>query len=270
MINLENRRKLVINKGFSDINPVECGQEACQPEQAWGPVAKEWYVLHFVVSGKGRFKTARGEYSISENEIFIIKPGEITYYEADKDEPWEYIWLSFYSGIKLPETLENNDVISAPYLKKCFSEAPERPDLFENVRGYEEFLLAKIWELISLIKMREKRPNTQGSYVKRALSIMESEFQTGISTGEIAQKLSLNRSYFTKIFTEAVKVSPGKYLHDFRMNKAAQMLRTKNYSVSVVASSVGFFDVFSFSRAFKAHFGISPGKYQNESADIKN
>ena len=263
-----NARKLVVNKGFLDINPVECGREACKSRQAWGPVAKEWYVLHFVVSGKGKFKTARGEYSISENELFIIKPGEITYYEADENEPWEYLWLSFYSKIRLPEAIEANDVITAPYLKNSFVEAAERPDLFENIRGYEEFLLSKIWELISLLKMREKRTPSQGNYVKRALSMMESEFQTGITAPEIAHRLSLNRAYFTKIFTDAMKISPGKYLHTFRMNKAAQMLRTKSYTVSVVASSVGFFDVFSFSRAFKAQFGISPGSYQKESAEI--
>ncbi len=268
MQNKTHIRKLVVNKGFYDINPVECGREACKPEQAWGPVAKEWYVLHFVASGKGKFKTERGEYSISENEIFIIKPGEITYYEADFEEPWEYIWLSFYSKIRLPEIIEKNDVIKAEYLKECFTEATERPDLFENIRGYEEFLLAKIWELISLVKMRERRTTSQGNYVKRALSLMESEFQSGITAAEIANRLSLNRAYFTKIFTEAMKVSPGKYLHEFKMNKAAQMLRTKKYTVSVVASSVGFFDVFSFSRAFKAHFGISPGKYLKDSADI--
>lgn len=269
MQNSGNIRKLIINKGYSDINPVEFGTEVCKASQAWGPVAKEWYVLHFVVSGKGKFKTERGEYSISENELFVIKPGEITYYEADKDEPWEYLWLSFYSNIRLPKTIEENDVIKAPHLKKCFIEAAEQPDLLENTRGYEEFLLSKIWELISLIKMREKRPPSQGSYVKRALSIMRSEFQTGITAGQIAERLSLNRSYFTKIFTDATKKSPGKYLHEFRMNKAAQMLRTKTYTVSVVASSVGFFDVFSFSRAFKAHFGISPGKYQNEYSELK-
>lgn len=268
MQNSSNKRKLVVNKGFTDINPVECGREACKSGQAWGPVAKEWYVLHFVAYGKGKFKTQRGEYQISENEVFIIKPGEITYYEADAEEPWEYLWLSFYSNVRLPEAIENNDVIEAEYLKDCFVSASLRPDLFENVRGYEEFLLAKIWELISLVKMRERRAPSQGSYVKRALSIMESEFHTGITTAEIARRLSLNRAYFTKIFTDAMKISPGKYLHTFRMNKAAQMLRTKAYTVSVVASSVGFLDVFSFSRAFKAHFGIPPGKYLIESAEI--
>ena len=264
----KNIRKLVVNKGFHDINPVECGRDACNSDLAWGPVAKAWYVLHFVVSGKGKFKTERGEYQISENEIFIIKPGEVTYYEADKSEPWEYIWLSFYANIPLPDVIEKSDVIKAPYLKACFTEATKRNDSLENARGFEEFLLAKIWEIISLVKLYEKRANPQGNYVKRALSIMESEFETGITTQEIAQRLSLDRTYFTKLFTEATNISPGKYLHNIRMNKAAQMLRLKKYTISVVASSVGFSDVFSFSRAFKAHFGVTPSRYAEDSEQI--
>lgn len=258
-------RKLVVNKGFNDINPVECGREECAPKQAWGPVAKDWYVLHFVVYGKGKFTTERGTFDLSAGEIFIIKPHEITYYEADESEPWEYAWISFYSKTALPKSLVYNDKLHAPWLEGCFFEAISRPDSLENVRGYEEFLVAKIWELISIVK-RHEEPHaiSQGSYVKRALSIIESEFQTDITAQKIAERISLDRSYFTKIFTEATKVSPGKYLHKYRMNKAAQMLRSKPYLISVVASSVGFPDVFSFSRAFKQQFGVSPGKYKSE------
>jgi len=254
-------KKFVQKKEFCDIIPVECGTEVCAPGQAWGPVAKDWYVLHFVVFGKGKFKTERGIYSISQDDIFIIKPDEITYYEADEDEPWEYIWISFYSKVSLPKALKENDVLKAPYLKYIFEGAISRPDSLENGRGYEELLLAKIWELFSLVKLNESTAPSQGGYVKKALSIIEYEFQTGITAASIADRLHLNRSYFTKMFTEAMKISPGKYLHKYRMNRAAQFLRSKKYSISVVATSVGFSDVFSFARAFKSFFRIAPGQY---------
>ncbi len=257
-------KKLVPAKDFQDITPVSCGIEKCSASQAWAAVAHDWYILHFVVSGKGKFKSDRGEFKLSENEVFIIKPEEISYYEADKDAPWQYIWICFRAKAKMPEIIKMRDVFEAPYLKKCFFDAVERPDALENVLGYEEFLLAKIWEIISLIKMKEESSALQGNYVKHALNIIETEFQTGITVNDISDRLYLNRTYFTKIFKAAMKESPGIYLHAHRMNTAANLLRSKNLPTATVAASVGFFDVSSFSRAFKSFFGISPGKYAEE------
>ena len=263
-------KKLVLVKDFQDIVPVSCGMEDCLPSQAWATVPHDWYILHFVVSGKGKFKTDRGEFQLSENEVFIIKPNEITYYEADKSEPWSYIWICFHAKTELPETIKACDFFNAPYLKKSFFEAVERPDALENVLGYEEFLLAKIWEITSLIKMHEAPSSLKGDYVKHALNIIETEFQTGITVSDIAARLYLNRTYFTKIFTEATKLSPGQYLHNHRMLSAANLLRSKNLSVATVASSVGFSDVSSFSRAFKSFFGIAPASYAEENFQNSN
>ena len=257
-------KKLVLRKDFQDIAPVSCGIEECSPSQAWTAIAHDWYILHFVVSGNGKFKTDRGSFYLGENEVFVIKPGEIAYYEADKFTPWNYIWICFHAKTELPETIKKCDVFTAPYLKKSFFDSAERPDSLENVLGYEEFLLAKIWEIISLIKMNEGPSSLKGDYVKHALNIIETEFQTGITASDIAARLYLNRAYFTKIFTEATKQSPGFYLHGHRMQTAANLLRSKSLSVAAVASSVGFTDVSSFSRAFKSFFGIAPGKYAEE------
>ncbi len=257
-------KKLVLAKDFQDITPVSCGRELCSASQAWATVAGDWYILHFVVSGKGEFKTDRGDFKLSENEVFVIKPEEITYYEADKFEPWEYIWICFHAKSELPETVKKRDVFKAPYLKNCFFDAATHPDYLENALGYEEFLLAKIWEIISLIKMHEEPRSMQGNYVKHALNIIETEFQTGITVNDISDRLYLNRTYFTKIFKEAVKESPGAYLHSHRMNTAANLLRSKKLPTATVAASVGFADVSSFSRAFKSFFGISPGRYAEE------
>jgi AraC-like DNA-binding protein len=261
-------KKLILSKDFKDIVPISCGKESCLPSQAWTSVAYNGYILHFVISGKGKFKTARGEYSVGGNEVFVIRPYEIAYYEADEHEPWEYAWICFRTELRMPEIINERDVFSAPYLKDCFLNAANRPDALENAVGYEEFLLAKIWEIQSLVRMQSETSYLRGDYVKRALSIIENEFHTGISVSDIAKRLHLNRSYFTKMFTEAMNRSPGNYLHEMRLNTAANLIRSKNYSAATVALSVGFSDVSSFSRAFKAHFGISPGEYSKKGTEM--
>jgi len=57
-----------------------------------------------------------------------------------------------------------------------------------------------------------------------------------------------------------MRTSPREYLATLRMNKAAELL-CGGFGVTVVAASVGYPDVFSFSRAFKNYYGLPPTEY---------
>ena len=119
---MEHRvRELIFeNFGLQDLNPIIAGNERCLPSHQFGPAVRSYWLLHFVVSGKGVFRTSRGEYSLGKNDIFVIRPYEITYYEADKSEPWEYMWIGFSSSIPLPMKLLENDTFYAPFLYDIF------------------------------------------------------------------------------------------------------------------------------------------------------
>ena len=47
------------------------------------------------------------------------------------------------------------------------------------------------------------------------------------------------------------------------MSVAASLLANGNVTVSVTAYSVGYTDIFTFSKMFKKHFGISPKEYHH-------
>ena len=86
---------LLDNLHMADINPRICGVEACAPGHSFGPAVREYFLLHYVVRGKGIFRRGKREYTLQAGEIFVIRPGEVTYYEADMRAPWEYMWAGF-------------------------------------------------------------------------------------------------------------------------------------------------------------------------------
>ncbi len=256
--------KLVLNKGFSDISPVICGTEECAPSHSYGPASRSYWLLHFVISGKGTFTTPRGKTTVRKNDIFIIRPYEIIYYEADENEPWSYIWIGFRSKINLPSLFDSTDVMHAPSLLRTFEKCIKSPDSRSGIEGYEDILCSAIWEIISFARQNEPMPSEIFSrYVKPALDIMEAEFCNGIGVDEVAARLHLNRSYFSVIFSKFIKKTPLEHLLDLRMERAITLLSEYGYNVTVTAISVGYSDVYTFSRAFKKYYGVPPSEYRS-------
>lgn len=262
--------KIIINQHYSDINPRLCGMEECTSGHYYGPTTRELWLLHFVVSGKGKFKTERGEYQLGENDMFVIRPYDVTYYEADKKDPWTYIWIGFSCDTKLPDTLLENDVLHVPFLANIFRDCFSAEDLPENGRGYEAYVCAAIWQMISLLEKRELYSmDMTEHYIRSALDIIDSEYATGITVEDIAARLHLNRSYFSTMFTKIMGVTPKDKIASVRMHKAAELLCERSFDVSVVARSMGFPDVFSFSRAFKRYHKLSPTEYRDRERSKK-
>ena len=254
--------KIIINRHYKDINPEVCGRESCDPGHFYGPAVRSYWLLHFVVSGKGRFTSPRGSFSPSKGDMFIIRPYEITFYEADETEPWDYIWIGFSAGVSLPSSLLESDVIYAPDMRDIFGRIDSAEDVRSNRSGCEPTLVSAVWELIGRLEQADGRaPLLPDGHVKAALNIMENEYHSGVTVEEIAARLHLNRSYFWSLFKGVMKRSPKEYLTALRMERAAELLRKRKLSVSVTAASVGYPDLFAFSRAFKNHYGISPSEY---------
>lgn len=104
---------LLDNLHMADINPRICGVEACAPGHSFGPAVREYFLLHYVVRGKGIFRRGKREYTLQAGEIFVIRPGEVTYYEADMRDPWEYMWAGFDCAPPFAALLEQ-DVLRLP------------------------------------------------------------------------------------------------------------------------------------------------------------
>ena len=165
---MAEKSKIVINQGFSDINPLICGEEQCVSGHSYGPAARSYWLLHYVVSGKGVFTSPRGTFSVSKGEIFIIRPYEITFYQADTSEPWKYIWIGFTSDKALPTKLDA--VISCPEAAGIFSEMKRCEKMS---RGRSAFLSARLWDLFAQLLKSEKQPI---DYVEKALHCIHSEY----------------------------------------------------------------------------------------------
>nr|WP_232805651.1 AraC family transcriptional regulator [Glycomyces xiaoerkulensis] len=82
------------------------------------------------------------------------------------------------------------------------------------------------------------------------------------TVGSLAAEAHVSRAYFARRFTEAMGQAPLRYLTEWRMDLAEELLSDPNPSVREVAAAVGYSDPFAFSTAFKRHRGMSPRDFR--------
>lgn len=89
-----------------------------------------------------------------------------------------------------------------------------------------------------------------------------------ISLVTVARMCGLSSFQFSRTFKKTKGVAFRDFVIDFRIERAAQDLRTSRTSVTEIAFSVGFNDLSYFARMFRRRFGVAPCQYR-EAAETR-
>lgn len=269
------------NQNFVDLGLFQFGWERCTPAHSFGPAARNHYLFHYILSGTGTLmaddsKGVTQTYSIKSMQGFMIFPNQITTYVADKQLPWEYVWLEF-DGLRVKSLL---DTIGLSLDKPVYHARNKslREDMANEMlyisRHKDEspfHLIGHLYLFLDyLLRSAADEQLEHGSklrefYIHEALTYIEHNFQNEITIEDIAGVCGLNRTYFGKIFKEALGKTPQEFLLNYRMLKAAELLKLTSLSIGDIGLAVGYANQMHFSRAFKNNYGISPRewRYQN-------
>ncbi len=232
---------------FTEFSPCDAGEQKCEPSHKFGPYIRNYCLIHFVISGTGTFKSPRGEYSLHEGQAFIIHPGEINVYEADRENPWEYIWVGFRGAFagkfaELPDVFfYDNNIIE------------EIRETFRMEKGCEEMLTGVIFKLYA----RLFGSTVKNDYSNKVISFINSHYMEDIKIASIAKNLGLDRKYLARIFKESQGIDMKTFLINKRLHEAKKLLLL-GFNVEESAYMVGYKDPFGFSKAFKKRYGKSP------------
>ena len=268
MIPLERNIPLM-SPGLSEIYPLFYGWEQCDGGHSYGPAVREYFLIHHVLSGKGSFSCGK-TYCLKQGQCFLICPGDVTFYKADQNDPWAYCWVAF--GGELAEML----------LKKA-GLGREKP-VFENEKVTELFrglcvrirnhdiswdgagmtLLSMIFAMFSFLPQKNSVRTEREKYIDKAKSYISSMLQAPFTVEQLAQYCRLDRHYLCRIFKQQTGLTLQQYIIRLRMRKAAGLLRSSTLSVGDIARSVGYGDVYNFSKMFKKQIGLSPRCYRKE------
>ena len=104
-------------------------------------------------------------------------------------------------------------------------------------------------------------PQKKLQHIAPAIDYLHTHYAEPLSNDRLAALAGVSTVYFRKLFTAAMGTSPIQYLHHLRVEKAKEMLKSDYGTLADVAVSVGYPNVFHFSKMFKGIVGIAPGAY---------
>ena len=123
-------------------------------------------------------------------------------------------------------------------------------------------------QMLDLIRRfhKEKKENRNKSrkIAMRAEEYIYSNYDKAISLNDVASSLDLNPSYLCRVFREEEGISLVTFLRNYRMEKAASLLRETEYKISEISTMVGYENQQYFNKVFKAEKGISPTGYREK------
>lgn len=96
------------------------------------------------------------------------------------------------------------------------------------------------------------------------LNFVHSNFAQPLSVKDIANSAILNKNRCTALFKKYTNMSPIKYLNEYRLYTAKNMILHTDKSISDISADVGYNQISHFIEQFRLSYGMSPLKYRNK------
>lgn len=108
----------------------------------------------------------------------------------------------------------------------------------------------------------EKIGKTSEEIVRLVEEYIHKNYELPINLTSLAESFGFSVSYLTKIFTKYTGFTPARYIKEYRISIAKQMLKTTNLPISIISIKAGFGNQFYFCKTFKNTVGMTPTQYR--------
>ena len=252
-----------------------CGECQCSPNTTFGPGVRSHFLLLYIKSGKGVYRTRNTLYHLSAGATFFMFPGEQVFYMADEEDPWHYYWIAF-EGDYFANILKRAE-ISPTHSIALMPENRILPELYEKVLIYAashrsssdvkiiSLTLDILFQYLENAKQREPlHVDPLSDHIERAIDYICKHFSEDISVSQIAATLGITREHFSFLFKKSYSTTPARFIRTYRLQRAMILLTSTDFSIEQIAERTGFNSYNYFSNQFKIVYGISPSQLRKE------
>ncbi|HWJ74727.1 MAG TPA: AraC family transcriptional regulator [Kaistia sp.] len=236
---------------------------------AYDPHRHETYAIGVTLSGAQGFRY-RGAGRVSRRgQCMVLHPDEL--HDGRAAAPDGFLYRMVYiEPARIAEALGQPGAL--PFVGEAVAADPRLADLLTEIyAGFPHAAPALavdgfLAELAALLAERgglQTRKTAQPiAAVTRAKALLEAEFDRAIGSADLERVSGMDRFETARHFRRFTGTSPHRYLVGRRL-AAAHELIAGGAALSDVAARVGFADQSHMTRAFKARFGMTPGRFRS-------
>lgn len=115
--------------------------------------------------------------------------------------------------------------------------------------------------------MSTRVPDDVRPYLRRARDHADRHYAEPLDLETLASVAGMSKYHFQRLFTATYGISPAAHLSQRRIERAQDLLRATNLTVTEVCHAVGYSSLGSFSSRFRELVGCSPSEFQRRYAD---
>ena len=272
---------------FSPFNLYQLCDLACNSDYEVGIHYQKCHEISYIVSGEGIFMRNNVSYNVKEGMLFLTAYDDSHYIRSSKNNPLRYVCIAFdfqkdtkkYQNF-IP--IENffNELINpvATDLYHIYNTFALLISEFSNADAVSDAMITANISQIICLTYRSFHNQPQKYYfenleindtkplVYEIISYIDTNFSTIEKLSDFSNWLGYSYGYISKIFSKAMGMTINEYYNRRRFEKANDLL-TGDESLTTIAYQLGFANPQCFSKAFKKHFGISPGEYRKNNKE---
>lgn len=225
-------------------------------------------LLLYTCSGQGVMHWKKQVCSLTAGTAVIIYCDTFQqYYTGDADE-WEFFFVHFDgAGLKgyAPSLLDR----LTPVRLRAVGEMEEAFRRLLALRA-ESDLLARaevncllsgmLRSMLESLYRTDSEENRGYREVQLLTKYIHDHMSENIGMAEFEKITHYSKYYLIHLFRRQMGVPPYRYLHQCRIQRAQELLRSTNDSVSEIAAQVGYMDSVSLIRHFQSIVGATPAK----------
>lgn len=260
-------------EGFK-FNFLSCGRWKVTHHKKVEGKTLPYYRIAFIVEGKINFTYGNKEYVLNKGDVLLTRPNALYAVEVlESNTEFLFIYFTLSTAYLESEFLSIIGYHKSPIVYH----SKEKPLQILFCRILEEFeeknpgyylLCQNLFKAICIHVYRKQlnKPDYSKSCeindIKNVLfdatKFIQDHIYEKITVEMIASHVNFSSSYLFNVFKEKLNVSPQKYIATSKINKARELLQYSDYSISELASMLGFSSSQHFSKAFRNHTGLTP------------
>ncbi len=233
--------------------------------------------LNWVIKGELEYCVNGDTFRLSGDKILLVKDHKLHNSKTTGKDACSlcinfspYIFQPMILKHYIRPLLENENFVSSILLLKP-GQAAVLEDFVDQANGSIDYFsivnfLSQVFEELVHSFEETKNPGDkeEQELFQSMLSFVHSHYQEPLTVRQIAACGIINKNRCTDLFHKYTRLSPIKYLNEYRLYMAKNLILNTRKSISEISTDVGYNQISHFIEQFRSTYGLSPLKYRNQ------